>query len=251
MRQVSCCPRLLLSSVVLVFIFASISNVARSAEPEKGIGKAGAARTVKPREGISETITLFNGKDLSSWIGHSELWTVKDGMIVGKHTEPTKVSTYLLTERKFTDFRLLASGKLIEDLKQRERKIHSGIAFWGRNAPERGDKYTFAGHLLMFPYEWGLYEVFGRGSLPVDGGPAKKVGKDDDWNQLEILALGNRIQMAVNGAKVVDWCDPDEKAHLDGPIGLQLHANKFPQEVNFRDLVVTTFPTNELITIKK
>jgi hypothetical protein len=45
--------------------------------------------------------------------------------------------------------------------------------------------------------------------LKVDGGPAKKVGKQHDWNDLEILAQGNRVRVVVNGTQVVDWRDPD------------------------------------------
>ena len=77
--------------------------------------------------------------------------------------------------------------------------MHSGIAFWGRIAPEQGDPYTYAGHLVMFPSGWGMYDLYGRNGLPVDGGPAKKVGKQHDWNDLEILAQGNRVRVAVNG----------------------------------------------------
>src|SRR5438445_7763730 len=93
------------------------------------------APKLPPRQGKSETIKLFNGKDLEGWEGHKHLWSVKDGVIVAKNTEPIKVSTYLLTKRKFTDFRLLATVKLVES------EMHSGIALWGRNAPAKGDKY--------------------------------------------------------------------------------------------------------------
>ncbi|HVC92341.1 MAG TPA: DUF1080 domain-containing protein, partial [Pirellulales bacterium] len=102
-----------------------------------------------PRKGKSETIELFNGKDLTGWVGHKRHWSAKDGVIVGKNTEPVKVSTYLLTERKFTDFRLLATVKLVTS------EMHSGIAIWGRLAPEQKDEFTFAGHLVMFPSGWG------------------------------------------------------------------------------------------------
>jgi hypothetical protein len=44
-----------------------------------------------------------------------------------------------------------------------------------------------------------MYDLYGRQGLPVDGGPAKKVGKQHDWNDLEILAQGNRVRVAVNG----------------------------------------------------
>ena len=32
----------------------------------------------------SETIKLFNGKDLDGWEGYKDLWSVKDGVIVAK-----------------------------------------------------------------------------------------------------------------------------------------------------------------------
>ncbi len=202
------------------------------------------APVVPPREGKSETIKLFNGKNLDGWVGHPQLWSVKDGVIVAKNTEPIKVSTYLLTKRNFSDFRLTATVKLVQS------EMHSGIAFWGRNAPEHGDPYTYAGHLVMFPSNWGMYDLFGRNGLPVDAKPAKMVGKQHDWNDLEILAQGNRVRVVVNGKPVVDWRDPQPERIHEGPIGLQLHSNREPQEVHFKDLVLTTFPENKLTTVK-
>jgi hypothetical protein len=206
--------------------------------------KGKAAPVVPPRPGKSETLQLFNGKNLEGWEGFSHLWSVKDGVIVAKNTEPIKVSTYLLTKRTFSDFRLTATVKLVES------EMHSGIAFWGRVAPEQ-DKYTYAGHLVMFPSGWGMYDLFGRNGLPVDGKPARAVGKQHDWNDLEILAQGNRVRVAVNGAPVIDWRDPEPDRIKEGPIGLQLHSNKVPQEVHFKNLVLTTFPAEDkLLTVK-
>jgi hypothetical protein len=214
------------------------------AQEKSGEKKDQTAPVVPPREGKRETIKLFNGKNLDGWEGHEHLWSVNDGVIVGKNTDPIKVSTYLLTKRKFSDFRLVAKVKLVKS------EMHSGIAFWGRNAPEKGDKYTYAGHLVMFPSNWGMYDLFGRNGLPVDGGPAKKVGKQHDWNHLEILAQGNRVRVVVNGHQVVDWRDPQPDRIKEAPIGLQLHSNTVPQEVHFKDLVLTTFPEDKLETLK-
>ena len=200
---------------------------------------------IPPRKGKSEVIRLFNGKDLEGWEGHEKLWSVKDGTIIAKNTEPIKVSTYLLTKKKYTDFRLTATVKLVES------EMHSGIAFWGRKAPDKGNQYTYAGHLVMFPSGWGMYDLFGRNGLPVDGGPAKKVGKQHDWNDIEILAQGNRVRVAINGAEVVDWRDPEPDRIKEGPIGLQLHSNKEPQEVQFKGLKLETFPKEDkLVTVK-
>jgi hypothetical protein len=200
---------------------------------------------VPPRQGESQTITLFDGKDLDGWEGRDDIWSVKDGVIVGKNKDEVKASTYLLTKRNFSDFRLKAKGKLAES------EMHTGIALWGRKAPEHGDPYTYAGLLVMFPSGYGMYDLYGRMGLPVDGGPAKKVGKQHDWNDLEILAQGNRVRVAINGAPVVDWRDPQPERLKEGPIGLQLHQNKMPQEVQFKDIVIETFPKEDrLMTVK-
>jgi hypothetical protein len=216
------------------------------------LGMAGAtseamaqAPVVPPQPGRSETIRLFDGQSLNGWAGHFKHWSVDNGEIVGKNTNPVPVSTYLLTEKNYTDFRLTAKVKLVRS------EMHSGIAFWGRVASEQGDPATYAGHLVMFPSGWGMYDLFGRKLLPVDPGPAKKVGKQHDWNDLEILALGNRVQVAVNGVAVVDWRDPEPDRIKAGPIGLQLHSNTVPQEVRFKDLVIETFPKEQrLITAR-
>jgi 3-keto-disaccharide hydrolase len=235
--------RLVIPALTLVFtalLTAAVVAADNKDEPEKD------APVVPPREGKTETIKLFNGTDLEGWEGHNNLWSVKDGVIVGKNKDEVKVSTYLQTKRKFTDFRLTATVKLVES------EMHSGIAFWGRRAPDKGDEYTYAGHLVMFPSGWGMYDLFGReGKLGVDGAPAKKVGKQHDWNDLEILAQGNRVRVAVNGTQVVDWRDPEPDRIKEGPIALQLHSNKVPQEVHFKDLTVETFPKEDkLITVK-
>jgi hypothetical protein len=195
-------------------------------------------------KGESKPIKLFNGKDLEGWEGLKNLWSVKDGVIVAKNTELIPVSTYLLTKEKYRDFRLTATVKLVQS------EMHSGIAFWGRVAPEKGDPYTYAGHLVMFPSGWGMYDLYGRNGLPVDGRPAKKVGKQHDWNELEILAQGDRVRVAVNGKLVVDWREPEPNRIKKGPIGLQLHSNKEPQEVHFKDLILTTSPEDKMTTVK-
>jgi hypothetical protein len=236
-------------SLFLVLLLLPLLTALATAE-DKGAKKE--APVVPPREGKSETFDLFNGKDLDGWEGYEDLWSVKDGVIVGKNKEPIKVSTYLVTKRKFSDFRLTATVKLVES------EMHSGIALWGRVGPEvvpenlrkERVKYTYGGHLVMFPSGWGMYDLFGRNGLPVDGGPAKKVGKQHDWNDLEILAQGNRIRLVANGALVVDWRDPEPERIKEGPIGLQLHSNEVPQEVHFKNLKITTFPEDKLQTVK-
>jgi len=233
--------------VLVVGVLAVVGTEAVSADKP--------APEVPPRKGTSEKIELFNGNNLDGWEGYEDLWSVKDGVIVAKNTKPLKYSTYLLTKKKYSDFRLVFSAKLVES------EMHSGVAFWGEVDPKADGKvqdpktdrseFTYRGHLVMFPSGWGMYDLFGRNLLMVDPAPAKKVGKQHEWNDIEILAQGNRVRVAVNGSAVVDWRDPEPDRIKEGPIGLQLHSNTVPQEIHFKGLTLTTFPPEDkLITVK-
>jgi hypothetical protein len=203
-------------------------------------------REAAKEDGKPQKIELFNGKDLTGWEGHEKYWSVKEGVIIGKNTEPVPVSTYLLTKRKFRDFRLVFDFKLAKS------EMHSGIALWGKLAPDRGDKYTYAGHLVMFPSGYGFYDLYGRNGIHANGDKARKVGKQHDWNHIEILAKGDRIRFALNGVEISDWREPDPKRISEAaPIGLQLHSNKEPQEVQFKNLVLETSPNDKLTTLKE
>jgi len=202
------------------------------------------APTVPPREGKRETIELFNGKDLAGWTGHiDKYWSVKDGVIVGKNVDPIPVSTYLLTERKFSDFRLTFDFKLAE------AEMHSGVAIWGRVAPERGDPYAYAGHLVMFPSNYGFYDLYGRNSIHRNADVAKPVGRQHDWNHIEVLAQGNRIRFVLNGKLISDWREPEPDRIHEAPIGLQLHSNMVAQEVQWKNITIETFPEDKLTTL--
>ena len=234
-------------SLFLAGVCGSAFAMTKPTEPAKA-----ETPLVKPLEGKSETVKLFDGKTLDGWEGYEDLWSVKDGVIVAKNTDPVKVSTYLLTKEKYTDFRLTFSSKLVES------EMHSGVAFWGKVKPDVSkdpekdrSKYTYAGHLVMFPSDYGMYDLFGRNGLPVSGAAAKKVGKQHDWNEIEILAQGNRVRVAVNGTAVVDWRDPKPETINAAPIGLQLHSNGVKQEIHFKELTLETFPKDDkLITVK-
>lgn len=199
---------------------------------------------VPPRKGERAVIKLFNGKDLDGWQGHEKYWSVQGNVIVGKNIEPVPVSTYLLTRQKFTDFRLVFEFKLAKS------EMHSGIALWGRVAPDKGDQYTYAGHLVMFPSGYGFYDLYGRALIHQNADKAKKVGKQHDWNQMEILAQGNRIRFVLNGVLISDWREPLPERIKEAPLGLQLHSNKEAQEVQFKNLVLETFPEDKLTTLK-
>src|SRR5688572_579430 len=220
-----------------VLLVVALTNVALFAQ------QAAEAPVVRPGEGKHEVIELFNGKDLKGWIGHEKYWSVEGSEIVGKNTEPVAVSTYLLTDRNYSDFRLTFDFKLAQS------ETHSGIAMWGRLAPEQKDPFTYAGHLVMFPSNYGFFDLYGRRGIHNNAAIAKPVGKQHDWNNMEILAQGNRIRFVLNGKLISDWREPLPERIKDAPIGLQLHSNPMPQEVRFKNLRLETVPEDKLITL--
>ncbi len=196
-----------------------------------------------------KVIHLFDGKSLHGWKGQTERYfSVKDGIIVARNDQDNapKASTYLVTEKSYRNFRLIFEAKLVTS------EMHSGIALWGKNVEKESDPFSYMGHLVMFPSGYGYYDLYRRNSIYKDSnGVAKKAGVQHDWNRMEILAIGNRIQHAINGKAVADWSDPKPELCEAGPIGLQLHSNKVAQEIHFRGLLLTENPEDKLITVSQ
>ncbi|MCE9544958.1 MAG: DUF1080 domain-containing protein [Planctomycetia bacterium] len=193
-----------------------------------------------------KAVHLFNGKDLTGWTGQIDpYWSVVDGLIVGKNDKQNapQVSTYLLTEKKYRNFRLLLEAKLVTS------EMHTGVALWGKQFAKGGQQFSYQGHLVMFPGDFGIYDLFRRNVIYKDKDhAAKPAGHQHEWNQLELLAIGSRIRLAINGHDVADWTDSKPELCQAGPLGLQLHANNRPQEVNFRGLILSENPEDKLIT---
>ena len=219
---------------------------------EKQIAAGGEPTLASWAEGVkfpeNETpVAQFNGRDFEGWEGHTDKYfSIQDGAIVAKNSKENAppVSTYLLTRKKYRNFRLVFEGQLAES------KMHSGIALWGKKFHKDDETHSYQGHLVMFPSGWGFYDLYRRNSIYRDDGRAKKAD-NQGWNQMEILAIGSRIRLAVNGQEVADWTDPKPELCEAGPIGLQLHSNKVPQEVRFRGLMLSENPEDQLITVKK
>jgi type 1 glutamine amidotransferase len=199
-----------------------------------------------PTEEQGRAVRLFNGRNFDGWEGHIDpYWSIDGAEIVGRNTADNapKVSTYLLTKQAYRNFRLLFEGKLVTS------EMHSGVAIWGKKFEKDGEAASYQGHLVMFPSGWGLHDLYRRNGIAKDqDGKAKAAGRQHDWNQMEILAIGSRIRFAVNGKAVLDWTDPEPELCESGPIGLQLHSNKVPQEVRFRGLRLVEDPQDVLVT---
>lgn len=192
---------------------------------------------------------IFNGKNLKGWTGNPELWSVKDGVIVGQtsDTNPIKQNTFLIwTNGTTADFELRLSYKIVPN--NDKGFGNSGIQY--RSQILDTNNWVVGGYQADFEagktYSGILYEekmtrgiMAARGEKVVWDKDGKKqvtgeVGKSDeiqaaikkeDWNEYVVIANGPHLQHFINGKPTVDVTDDCEsKAAKSGVLALQIHA---------------------------
>jgi len=181
----------------------------------------------------SDNINLFfNGVDLTGWDGDQTLWSVNEGVLTGKTESGLKHNEFLTSQMLLGDFRLILEVKLTPNSE------NSGIQF--RSRPQSN------GEVKGYQADagagwWGkLYEELGRGLLWEKSGEQHVL--ENEWNRYEILAVGHRIQTAINGHACVDLNDTD--GDLQGMIAFQIHSGG-PMTVQFRNLQLELSPDSE------
>lgn len=195
--------------------------------------------------------SLFNGQDLAGWKGLDGFWSVDQGVLVGQTTDdnPVKSNTFLIWQGGPVDdfeFRCLV----------RFQGNNSGVQYRSEIADEtqlalrgyQADLHPRADYLGMM---YG--EKTGRGIIAT-GGQQVVVGSDgtskvvdafspltdvdpEGWNELRIVAVGNRMIHQINGQTTVDVTDDHADAKRSGLIGLQLHQGP-AMKVEFRSLLL-------------
>jgi hypothetical protein len=173
---------------------------------------------------------LFNGKDLTGWVTPDDktLFSVEDGVILGRTKGDLKKNEFLVTDKPYGDFILKAKIKF--------KGYNSGIQF---RSSRRPDGAVSGPQADVADGYWGLlYEERGRGIL--DQYPKEKAAalvKADDWNEFVITAKGPHITISLNGTVVNDVTDP--KFEKSGIIAFQLHVGK-PTEIRVKDVEIKT-----------
>jgi len=208
---------------------------------------------------------LFNGKDLTGWAGNAALWSVKDGVLVGKTTAeaPIKGNTFLVwKDGEVADFILTLKYKMTPG--DEKKTVNSGIQYRSKVVDEAN--FVVAGYQADFEYgdkySGILYEEKGRGILAqrgqkvtlTQGADAKKPTitvtgatgssdeiqagiKKDDWNEYKVIAKGGHLQHFINGKLTVDVTDETAEGAKKGVLALQLHAGP-PMQVEFKDIIL-------------
>lgn len=153
---------------------------------------AGGAWAVEPEPGF---VSLFNGQDLSGWIGSTGGYAVENGTL---YCVPSKGGN-LYTAKQYDNFILRFEFLL-------QTNSNNGL---GIRAPSSGDSAYAAMELQILddsgpqyatlkPYQYhgSIYGV-----VPAKRGFQKKTGQ---WNVQEVRAIGSKITVILNGEVIVD-----------------------------------------------
>jgi hypothetical protein len=214
--------------------------------------------------------SLFNGKDLNGWSGLEGFWSVQDGTITGQTTaeKTPKANTFLVWQGgEVRNFELRLSYRLHAD--NPDGRANSGIQF--RSKLLDPVAFIVSGYQadLDFarPQVGMLYEERGRGILMKPGetvrivtgadgnhrvepaGPAADPAatvaaayRKGEWNELRIVAEGNRIRHWFNGTLTADVTDLDEpRAAKSGVLAFQIHTG-LPMRIQFKDIRLKHLP---------
>jgi len=204
--------------------------------------------------------SIFDGKTMAGWDADPDFWRVEGGAIVGETTpkhEPKQNTFCIWRGGQPGDFDLRLQYRLTGG-----SEGNSGIQY---RSIERTDvaKWAMEGYQADIDaqqlFTGQLYEERGRGFLALRGmfgfaGAGQKAGmlgstgdsdqlktliKDQDWNDVEIVARGNSVVHLWNGRVMCIFLDEDAaKRRNAGLIGIQLHVTKTGMKIETRNIRV-------------
>ena len=232
---------------------------AQQGAPKKKAGPRGPAVPMLEESGFKP---IFNGTSLKGWDCDPDFWRVENGEIVGEtkadHQPPQNIFC-IWKDGSPGNFELKLQYKLTGETG------NSGIQYRSVELPDV-DKWVMKGYQADIDgrqqYTGQLYEERGRGFVALRGqivyvSDGKKPGsigstgddaelkgliKNDDWNDLQIIARGNTLIHLINGRVMCVIVD-DDKANrkMDGEIGIQLHKTAAAMKIESRNIRLKTF----------
>lgn len=199
---------------------------------------------------------MFDGKTLDGWKGDKAIWRVENGVVIGETTPEhlIKSNTFLIYEKDHpSNFELVAEFKISREgnsgiqyrsstidsipftLKGYQADIDGGNVYTGQNYEERGRGFLAKrGEIAVLEKDQQPKIT----SMIADADSLKSLIKNEDWNELKIIANGNRLRHYINGQLMSDVTDNDESSRKsEGLIGFQVHAGP-PMKVEYRNVKI-------------
>ncbi len=177
---------------------------------------------------------LVAPKDLTGWEGDKDLWSVADGVLIGR-SPGIKHNEFLATTRAYGDFMVSLNFRMIEG------KGNSGVQFRSIRVPNREMSGYQADIGEGF---WGcLYDESRRNKVLVPASErALKALNKTDWNRYTVQAMGDQITLSLGGEVSVNYHETDPSVARSGLLAVQIHAGG-PMEVQFKDVMIQELPT--------
>jgi len=154
---------------------------------------------------------LFNGKDLTGWIGSVNGYAAEDGLLV------CKKGGNLYTKDEFSDFIFKFDFKLPPGANNGvgiRSDMKGDAAYKAMEIQVLDDSAEKYAKLKPWQYHGSVY-----GLVAAKRGHQKPVG---EWNSEEIHAIGRKIKVILNGTVIVD-CDLDEVKKSGDPANIKRH----------------------------
>lgn len=206
--------------------------------------------------------SIFDGS-LKNWDCDPNFWRAEGGVMIGEtkadHQPPQNIFC-IWKGGKPGDFELKLEYKLTG-----AQTGNSGIQYRSVELPDVA-KWVLKGYQADIDaqqvYTGQLYEERGRGFVALRGqivyvGEGKKPGaigsvgdneqlkgiiKQNDWNELHIIARGNTLVHLINGHVMCVVIDDDKtNRKMDGEIGVQLHKTAADMKIEARNMRLKTF----------
>ena len=198
-------------------------------------------------------VTIFNGKDMTGWDADPEIWSIKDGCLLGQSPkgEPYDKQNYIYwAKAEPADFVLKVKYRLTG------KGSNSGIQFRSEKRPN-WDCFGYQADIEEGPTHTGcLYHhtrnaIIKRGfvgTITPEGKDetiqfaepaelAKKYKTEGDWNEYEISAIGSVISLKINGELMCKVDDQYKEAAKKGIIAFQMHPGP-PMKIEFKDVKI-------------
>ncbi len=170
----------------------------------------------------------FNGTDFTGWVlPEDNIWWSAGNGILSVQNGPDQKPSILWTEKEYANFVMSLEFRFGEGV------VDSGVFI--RKVAEQiqlGISGSMQRDMTASPY------IEGKG-YPVEAEGVGEVLKQDDWNIIVIVAVGQNYSTWLNGKKVMSY--NSESAVEKGPIGLQLHANR-EMHIEFRNIALAELP---------
>ena len=142
-------------------------------------------------------IPLYNGINMTGWVGNLNDYYAKDGMIICDPERGGHGNLY--TEKEYSDFivrfEFLLTPAANNGLGIRA-PLEGDAAYVGMELQILDDNAEIYKDLHDYQYHGSVYGV-----IPAKRGYLKPVG---EWNYEEVIAKGNRITITLNGTVIVD-----------------------------------------------